>query len=76
MAIEKGLYEAPEGLDEMEDMEDQDIEGSRIYYSTVELPAYKKIANIFETQKNMINELGPITKNIRINLLEGIKGVN
>ena len=26
MAIEKGLYEAPEGLDEMEDMEDQDID--------------------------------------------------
>lgn len=26
MAIEKGLYEAPEGLDEIEDMEDQDID--------------------------------------------------
>lgn len=26
MAIEKGLYSAPEGLDEMEDMEDQDID--------------------------------------------------
>ena len=26
MAIEKGLYSAPEGLDEMEDMEDQDVD--------------------------------------------------
>ncbi|MHA2062309.1 MAG: hydrogenase iron-sulfur subunit, partial [Candidatus Sifarchaeia archaeon] len=54
-------------------LEAVDIEGSRIYYSTVELPAYKKIANIFETQSKMINELEPIPKNIRVQLLENIK---
>jgi len=54
-------------------IEDLDIEGSRIYYSTVELPAYKKIANIFETQAKMIIELGPIPEDIRVKLLEGIK---
>jgi len=54
-------------------IEDLDIEGSRIYYSTVELPAYKKIANIFETQVKMINELEPIPENIRAQLLESIK---
>ncbi len=54
-------------------MEDLDIEGSRIYYSTVELPAYKKIANIFEIQAKMISELGPIPEEIRVQLLDGIK---
>jgi heterodisulfide reductase subunit A len=54
-------------------IEDLDIEGSRIYYSTVELPAYKKIANIFDTQTKMIVELDPIPENIRAKLLESIK---
>ncbi|MFX1521807.1 MAG: hydrogenase iron-sulfur subunit [Promethearchaeota archaeon] len=61
-------------IDEIIDqMEDIDIEGSRIYYSTVELPAYKKIANIFETQAKMVSELGPIPEDIRAQLLDSIK---
>ncbi len=55
-------------------LEDLDIEGSRIYYSTVELPAYKKIANIFETQAKMIIELDPIPEDIREQLLKSVKG--
>jgi len=57
----------------IDQMEDLDIEGSRIYYSTVELPAYKKIANIFEIQVKMVSELGPIPEDIRVQLLDGIK---
>jgi len=57
----------------IDQMEDLDIEGSRIYYSTVELPAYKKIANIFEIQAKMVSELGPIPEESRVQLLDGIK---
>lgn len=48
----------------MEDIESSieklGIESERIYYSLVELPAYKKIGDIFNVQANEIQDMGPL----------------
>lgn len=46
-------------------LEDQGIESIRIWYSLVELPAYKKIAAIFDELSLMVKDLGPVPDDIR-----------
>lgn len=41
-------------------IEELGIESERIYYSLVELPAYKKIGNLFSSHAEMIREIGPL----------------
>jgi heterodisulfide reductase subunit A len=50
-----------ERMDEIrDDLEDFDIDGMRLYYNLVQLPAYKNIARIFDLYTTTIEDLGPV----------------
>ncbi len=41
-------------------MEDLGVDGMRLYYSLVQLPAYKNIARLFELHASTVEDLGPL----------------
>jgi heterodisulfide reductase subunit A len=43
-----------------EQLDDNGVEGMRLYYSLVQLPAYKNAARIFELQASTVDDLGPL----------------
>jgi heterodisulfide reductase subunit A len=43
-----------------DELEDMGIDGMRLYYSLVQLPAYKNIARLFEIHASTIEDLGPL----------------
>jgi coenzyme F420-reducing hydrogenase delta subunit len=50
-----------ERMDEYRDeLEDIGVDGMRLYYSLVQLPAYKNIARLFEIHASTVEDLGPL----------------
>jgi heterodisulfide reductase subunit A len=50
-----------ERMDEYrEELEDLGVDGMRLYYSLVQLPAYKNIARLFEIHASTVEDLGPL----------------
>ncbi len=50
-----------ERMDEFRDeLEDIGVDGMRLYYSLVQLPAYKNIARLFEIHASTVEDLGPM----------------
>jgi len=49
----------------MSALEEQGIDSMRVYYSLVELPAYRKIADIVNTHVSLIRDLGPLPAEVR-----------
>jgi heterodisulfide reductase subunit A len=43
-----------------DELEDIGVDGMRLYYSLIQLPAYKNIARIFENHHSTIKDLGPL----------------
>ncbi len=43
-----------------DELEDIGVDRMRLYYSLIQLPAYKNIARIFETHHSTIKDLGPL----------------
>ncbi len=46
-------------------LEENGIESSRLWYSLVEIPAYRKIAGIFNSFTTMLQDMGPVTEEAR-----------
>jgi heterodisulfide reductase subunit A len=46
--------------DYRDELEDLGVDGMRLYYSLVQLPAYKNIARLFEIYASTIEDLGPL----------------
>lgn len=65
IAIE-GNHDVDEGFtrERMEairdELEDLGVDGMRLYYSLVQLPAYKNIARLFELHASTVDDLGPL----------------
>jgi heterodisulfide reductase subunit A len=60
-----------ERMDEYrEELEDIGVDGMRLYYSLVQLPAYKNIARLFEIHVSTVEDLGPLEPEE----LEAVKG--
>jgi len=50
-----------ERMDEYRDeLEDLGVDGMRLYYSLVQLPAYKNIARLFQIHASTVEDLGPL----------------
>lgn len=50
-----------ERIDSLRDeLEDLGIDGMRLYYSLVQLPAYKNLARIFEIHASTVEDIGPL----------------
>jgi len=64
MFTKRRINPLKEGLDE------RGIDGTRLWYSLVELPSYKNIAGILALHAKTVEELGPLDEE----LLEGIRG--
>jgi len=48
-------------IDDLRDeLEGLDIDGMRLYYSLVQLPAYKNLARIFEIHASTVEDIGPL----------------
>ena len=43
-----------------DELDDLDIDSFRLYYSLVQLPSYKNIANVFDMYTQAVKDLGPI----------------
>jgi len=60
-------------MDEIADaLDEMGIESMRLWFSVVELPAYKKMAAIFREQTDLIKELGPIPEDVREELKKSL----
>ncbi|RLF07051.1 MAG: hypothetical protein DRJ69_07480, partial [Thermoprotei archaeon] len=46
-------------------LEERGVDSIRVYYSLVELPAYRKIADIVNTHASLIKDLGPLPDEVR-----------
>ena len=50
-----------ERMDEYRDeLEDLGVDGMRLYYSLVQLPAYKNISRLFDIHSSTVEDLGPL----------------
>ena len=49
-------------------LEEAGVESTRVYYSLIELPAYRKIADILRTHTSMVRDLGPLGAEERVRL--------
>ncbi|MFX0097119.1 MAG: 4Fe-4S binding protein [Candidatus Hodarchaeota archaeon] len=54
-------------------LEEMEIESERLWYSLVELPAYRKIAAIFTEHTDLIQEFGPLPDDIRIKIRQKLE---
>ena len=61
---EKRMEEITNKLDEL------GVEGMRLWYSLVELPAYKRMAAIFKNHTETVKDFGPIPEDVRQKLRE------
>ncbi len=43
-----------------DELEEIGVDGMRLYYSLIQLPAYKNIARIFEIHTSTVEDLGPL----------------
>jgi heterodisulfide reductase subunit A len=43
-----------------DELEDMGVDGMRLYYSLVQLPAYKNIARLFQIHASTVEDLGPL----------------
>ncbi|RLE68310.1 MAG: hypothetical protein DRJ43_05790, partial [Thermoprotei archaeon] len=48
-----------------DELMERGVEDARLWASLVELPAYRKIAGIFDEQVEMVEELGPLPDDVR-----------
>ncbi|MEM4699831.1 MAG: 4Fe-4S binding protein [Candidatus Nezhaarchaeales archaeon] len=49
----------------IEGLERRGVSGERLYYSLVELPAYRKIADVLNTHVLLVKDLGPLPADVR-----------
>jgi heterodisulfide reductase subunit A len=80
MALEAPKHEGPYGyahaisevrIDEYRrEIEDEDIDSSRIWFSRVYVPDWRKLERVFKTFHDIVDEEGPIEDEVRNTLLE------
>ncbi|RLF08223.1 MAG: hypothetical protein DRJ69_06405, partial [Thermoprotei archaeon] len=56
-------------------LEERKVDSMRLYYSLVELPAYRKIADIVNTQLALLKDLGPLPSQVREALRREVEGL-
>ncbi|PCN50529.1 disulfide reductase [Candidatus Geothermarchaeota archaeon ex4572_27] len=49
-------------------LEEHGVEGVRLYYTLIELPAYRKMADVFNAHTSLIKDLGPLPSELRAKL--------
>jgi heterodisulfide reductase subunit A len=56
-----------------DELEDIGIDGMRLYYSLVQLPAYKNIARLFDIHSSTVEDLGPLEPEEKEAVLEHLR---